>query len=216
MVRSNTSNYRFDQSHGSPGPRRVRHQPHVEDDSLRIYLQRIATYPLLTKEEEQHLGQRMERNRATTRRLLLMNPALLGTAIDALQRVVDRDVRVDRILEVATDNRTRRRQLDAALETSLPTLRFLHERITNRTNTYSRSVSLRRKAAKLVIELDFRTDVLDMPVTELEMLNSQMRQIYRRLRKDSDLDPSTRRKLVRELTAMEKKAGESTTSLSRR
>jgi RNA polymerase primary sigma factor len=144
------------------------------DDPLGLYLQQIGKHPLLTVAQERRLASRVDRARKAYRFLLLDNHIVLQWVVVLLESVRGRGRRLDRVLDVANRDAKRMKQLAAAVEMHLPTMKhllaeneaaFVNQRRWSQSEASSRRLRLmiarrRRKCIRLVEELRVRVDKL--------------------------------------------------------
>ena len=87
------------------------------DDPVRMYLMQMGEIPLLTRDQEVESAKEIERTRFRFRNSMLATDFMLRGAIDALQKVHDKKLRLDRTIEVSVTNTTEKRNI---MRRSLP------------------------------------------------------------------------------------------------
>jgi RNA polymerase primary sigma factor len=144
------------------------------DDPLGLYLQQIGKHPLLTVAQERRLASRVDRARKAYRFLLLDNHIVLQWVVLLLESSHGCGRRLDRVLDVSNRDAKRMKQLAAALEMHLPTMKhslaeneaaFANQHRWSQSAASSRRLRLmiarrRRKCIRLVEELRVRVDKL--------------------------------------------------------
>lgn len=157
-------------------------------DPLRLYLMQISETPLLSAEEEQNIAQRIGRTRARYRDQLLASDFVLRKLVALFRQVIEGSFRLDRLFELSTSdakgrNRTLR-MLGPNLET-LENLIRLNERdfriaICRRIPREKRRahwramLGRRRRAARLVVELNVRTQWFESLDEELRTVSREL------------------------------------------
>ncbi len=185
------------------------------DDALGLYLRQMGAIPLLTRQEELDLAQRLERARTRYRRAALLNWRTVAMTVATFDCVEAGQLAVDPTIDVVTTLGLSRERILARMPHNLRTLRRLLEaadadfRGQLRAGQGSNTWRLRRrdlwrrlrKAVALVEELSPRIDLLDRWTEELKHLSGQMdllaKQIDRPVRSAAERERRTR--LVKQL-----------------
>lgn len=164
-------------------------------DPVRLYLSQIGGRPLLTRAEETESARLVAATRARLHRALLANDWVLTQAVNLLRRVREGAERLDRVLDVAATDADRKRQLRQIVSANLPTLEcLLHlnhatfrsvmsKRLSpdERRAAWRRLLARRRRAARLVEELDIRTKCLHPMIEKLDNLSRRVDRLAARL-----------------------------------
>lgn len=95
------------------------------DPLVATYLEQIRKCPLLSREEESLLANRMRKSRDLFRRLVLSHDDVLVNAVGLLKDVHDETLRFDRVINIGVREKSRKQDILALLGEMLPTLRRL-------------------------------------------------------------------------------------------
>jgi len=156
------------------------------DDPVRIYLMQMGEIPLLTREQEVSAAKKIEYSRTRFRDNMIASDFILQGAVSLLKKVRDGELRLDRTIEVSVTDASEKKQIIARLQPNLTTLDHLlrqnvkdfriaisrNRNLVERRDAWRRLVLRRRKAVRLVEELDLRTQRLQ-PLSEKLMEISQ-------------------------------------------
>ncbi|MFL5243537.1 MAG: RNA polymerase sigma factor RpoD/SigA [Gemmataceae bacterium] len=163
---------------------------HSPDDALGLYLRQMGSIPLLTRQQELTLAQRLEKARTRYRRAALFNWRTIGKVIETFEAVLAGQLALDPTIDVVATLHLSREQILARMPTNLSTLRHLWETSEKDFRDYLRAqgqgvavrIKLRRrigrkirKAIKLVEELSPRIELLDRWTDELIELSVQIK-----------------------------------------
>ncbi|MBI2823831.1 MAG: sigma-70 family RNA polymerase sigma factor [Planctomycetia bacterium] len=158
------------------------------DDPVRIYLMQMGEIPLLTREQEVAAAKQIEFTRTRFRDNMLASDFVLQGAVTLLKKVRDGELRLDRTVEVSVTDAAEKKQIISLLTPNLATLdhllrqnvrdfriaisksRPMHERRA----AWRRLVGRRRKAVRLVEELDLRTQRLQPLLDSLTEISKRM------------------------------------------
>ncbi|HEV3237504.1 MAG TPA: sigma-70 family RNA polymerase sigma factor [Gemmataceae bacterium] len=155
---------------------------HAPDDALGLYLRQMGSIPLLTRQQELTLAQRLERSRTRYRRAALFNWRTIGKVVETFEAVLAGQLALDPTIDVVATLELSREQILARMPTNLKTLRHLLETSEKDFRDYVRSqtaganarLKMRRrigrklrKAINLVEELSPRIELLDRWTDEL-------------------------------------------------
>ena len=149
------------------------------DDPVRMYLMQMGEIPMLTRQEEVYAAQRIDHWRRRFRMSLLSSDFVLQGAVNALQKVKDGHLRLDRTIEVSVTDTSEKKRIMSRLGPNLKTLRQLlvlnhrdyrlaiskskpHK---ERSAAWRRLIRRRFRAVRLVEELNLRTQKL-LPLME--------------------------------------------------
>lgn len=158
-------------------------------DSIRLYMLQMARTPLLTRERELELAQRIHLARQSVRRNMLRIEFVMQSVVEDLSLVADGRARADRVLEFdLKDHRAKRRAL-AQLASNLPTLIAILDRQANdfatairpstsprrRTKTYARFIRRRERGIRLVEELSLKFEFIERHLSAIRELDESTR-----------------------------------------
>src|SRR5207302_734782 len=109
------------------------HDPHGDDnagvdatdDPVRMYLMQMGQIPLLNRAEEIASAKEIERTRLRYRHSMLATDYVLQGAVEALEKVRDGQLRLDRTIEVSVTNTTEKKRILKRIWPNLATLRHL-------------------------------------------------------------------------------------------
>jgi RNA polymerase primary sigma factor len=163
---------------------------HAADDALGLYLRQMGAIPLLTRQQELTLAQRLERTRTRYRRAALSNWTIVARVVDTFVKVMEGQLAVDPTIDVVTTLKLSREQILARMPYNVKTLRHLLTEADANFRAQARAASatarqrLRRvqwrrlrKAIVLVEELSPRIELLDHWVDELRGKASEMKSV---------------------------------------
>ena len=142
----------------------------VTDDTIRFYLQKIGEFPLLARKEELDLAERIESSRRRFRREVLSGDLAVRSLVGLLQQTQAGGFRLDRVVQLPSDDPTRRGQIQQMLACHLRTLsgfveqnaadfalvRDRRQSLAVRRQAWHRLSRRRHKAARLLEEFDLR------------------------------------------------------------
>ena len=95
------------------------------DDPVRMYLMQMGRIPLLTRDEEVDAAMAIDSARFAFRNTMLATDFMLRGAVDALQKVHDKKLRLDRTIEVSVTNKAEKNRIMLRLVPNLETLKHL-------------------------------------------------------------------------------------------
>jgi len=157
------------------------------DDALGVYLRQMGAIPLLTREQELALAERLEEQRERFRHACMANWRTLAGVVDTFERVAAGQLALDPSIDVVTTLGLNRESILKRMPVNVPTLKTLIEQADKEFNKLLSSSEgpqrqrLRRslarklaKARKLAEELSPRIDLLDRWADELRDLSGQM------------------------------------------
>lgn len=164
------------------------------DDALGLYLRQMGAIPLLDKEKELALAQKLERCRNRFRAAALLCPRILTRALERFEQIVAGQTPIDPNIDVYSSEELRlsRAQIIARLKPNLATLRHLLEeeatvfaagardefRGDQRAWRRDRLRRL-RKCRKLMAELSPRTELLERWADELTDVADELRHLVK-------------------------------------
>lgn len=159
------------------------------DDPIRIYLVQMGDIPMLSREEERRAATEIEQTRRRFRRAVLTSDFVVRDALELLTKIQKGRVRLDRTIDVSVADLTAKRRFHALLEPTLRTLRrvltknrddFIASRAVDATEAERVArrkaiVERRRRAFRLLNELDLRTQAFGMFLDKLSRRNDKIR-----------------------------------------
>jgi RNA polymerase primary sigma factor len=160
----------------------------TDSETLRLYINQLAMFPLLSRGEEVHLGRRVDRARHRWITAGLANDYVLRRVVHALHLIRKHRRRMDRTLEVAAPNYAEKQKLTCLLDMHLDTLDELLKRNRqdflvaisrglDRQARHAAWVRLQRRrgrAVRLIQELRVRPSVLRPVVDQLRAFLQRM------------------------------------------
>jgi RNA polymerase primary sigma factor len=152
------------------------------DDPVRMYLTQMGEIPLLTRQEEISLAQRIEVTRARFRCRLLECDYVIQLAVKVLKRVHVGELPFDRTVQVSVTDRLEKDQILGRFPHNLRTIEILLKqnrddyristskayKLAQRREAWHRLGRRRRRAVKLVEELGLRTQRIEPMIRTLE------------------------------------------------
>jgi RNA polymerase primary sigma factor len=162
---------------------------HAPDDALGLYLRQMGAIPLLSRDQELALAERLELKRRRYRHAAMMNWRTLAAIVDTFERVRAGQLALDPTIDVVTTLGLSRERILQRMPHNLPTLhklisaadadfRRLRAGSSASQNRLRRDLWRRlRKAVRLAEELSPRIDLLDRWTDELRVLSRQMVQL---------------------------------------
>lgn len=166
------------------------------DDPVRMYLMQMGQIPLLSRAEEISAAKEIERARFLYRQSMLATDYVLEGAVEALEKVRDGELRLDRTIEVSVTNTTEKKNIMRRIGPNLKTLRHLlssnradYATAINRRNprkarhlAWKRLVIRRNKAVRLVEEMNLRTNRLQPLFDKLTDVSNRMQVLKAQIR----------------------------------
>ena len=95
------------------------------DDPVRMYLMQMGQIPLLNRAQEISSARRIEAARFRYRHSMLATDYVLQGAVEALEKVRDGQLRLDRTIEVSVTNTTEKKRIMKRIWPNLATLKHL-------------------------------------------------------------------------------------------
>lgn len=165
------------------------------DDPVRVYLMQMGRIPLLTREEEVDAAIKIDKARFVFRNTMLATDFMLRGAVDQLQQVHDKKLRLDRTIEVSVTNKAEKLRIMQRLGPNLKTLRkllsqnksdyltavSLSKPMSERRAAWRRLIRRRNKCVMLIEELNLRINRLQPLFEQLDEINDRMQSLARLL-----------------------------------
>ncbi len=162
------------------------------DDPVRMYLMQMGEIPMLNRSEEVQAAKNIDYWRRRFRISMLASDFVLQGAIEALEKVRDGELRLDRTIEVSVTNTSEKKRILKRLKPNLITLRRLllenhrdfylaiakSQNKKTRRQAWQRLMRRRHRAVRLVEEMNLRTQKL-MPLLEQLVKLSQRMDVLR-------------------------------------
>src|SRR5207248_7002700 len=98
---------------------------HAPDDALGLYLRQMGAIPLLSRQQELALAERLELHRRRYRHAALANWRTLAAVVDTFERVRAGDLALDPTIDVVTTLGLSRERILARMPHNLKTLKHL-------------------------------------------------------------------------------------------
>jgi RNA polymerase primary sigma factor len=161
-----------------------------------MYLMQMGQVSLLSREEEIGAATEIDKARFEYRNTMLGTDFMLRGAYDALRKVFEKKLRLDRTIEVSVTNKAEKKRIMQRLVPNLKTLRHLlalnrRDFVTAiarsnapavRRAAWKRLVIRRNRCVRLVEELNLRHSRLQPLYEQLEEINSRMQSLRRLLK----------------------------------
>jgi RNA polymerase primary sigma factor len=187
--------------------------PHAPDDALGLYLRQMGAIPLLSRDQELALAERLEAKRTRYRRAALANWRTLGLVADLFERVLRGEFALDPAIDVVKTLGLSREEILKRIPHNVRTLRRLTTaadadfRKLMQAGAAARARMRRdlakrmRKAVRLTEEMSPRIDLLDRWVDDLRRTARRMVELSREADRGvrSAADRARRTKLVKQL-----------------
>jgi RNA polymerase primary sigma factor len=166
--------------------------PHSPDDALGLYLRQMGAIPLLNRNQEVALAQRLEFRRRRYRHAAMSNWRTLSLVVRTFERVLAGQLALDPTIDVVATLGLKRDVILARMPHNLKTMRKLiaaadddFRNLLRASGAAARARVRRemarrlRKAVVLAEELSPRIDLLDHWTDELRALSRQMTELHR-------------------------------------
>jgi RNA polymerase primary sigma factor len=203
------------------------------DDPVRMYLMQMGQIPLLNRAEEIASAKQIERTRLRYRHWMLATDYVLQGAVEALEKVRDGQLRLDRTIEVSVTNTTEKKRILKRIWPNLATLRHLLKQnnldyrvavskkypLRDRRAAWQRLIRRRNKAVRLVEEMNLRNNRLQPLFARLSDILVRMKTLKVQIREAKVAGLSagrTETELRRELYYLMRITLESPQTLARR
>jgi RNA polymerase primary sigma factor len=202
------------------------------DDPVRMYLMQMGRIPLLTREEEVDAAMKIDKARFEFRNTMLATDFMLKGAYDALKKVSEKKLRLDRTIEVSVTNKAEKERILLRLIPNLKTIKYLldankedyltaiskSETPSARRNAWQRLTKRRNKCVLLIEESNLRYSRLQPLFDQLDQINTRMQQLHELLNKakDENYVGSPYQEIKAELNTLMLQTFESPKTLNRR
>jgi RNA polymerase primary sigma factor len=203
------------------------------DDPVRMYLMQMGQIPLLNRAQEISSAKQIERTRLRYRHSMLATDYVLQGAVEALEKVRDGQLRLDRTIEVSVTNTAEKKRILKRIWPNLATLRHLLKQnnhdyriavtkkhpMRERRAAWRRLIRRRNKAVRLVEEMNLRNNRLQPLFERLRDIRLRMKMLKTQIREAKVLGLSsgrTEKELRRELYYLMRITLETPATLGRR
>lgn len=161
------------------------------EDPVRMYLMQMGQIPLLTRDQEVSAAIQIERTRVKYRHCLLATDFVLQAALKLLEQVRDKQLRLDRTIEVSVTNAVEKKAIMQRIVPNVRTLQHLlslnradymtainkRSPMRQRRAAWRNLVVRRNKAVRLVEEMNLRTGKLQPIFERLRKTGNRMDEI---------------------------------------
>lgn len=161
------------------------------EDPVRMYLMQMGQIPLLTRDQEVSAARQIEATRERYRHCMMATDFMLQAALKLLQQVRDKQLRLDRTIEVSVTNAAEKK---AIMKRIIPNTRTLGHLLTQNRVDYMTAINKslptrrrraawrnliirRNKAVRLVEEMNLRTNKLQPIFDKLRRTSQRMLEI---------------------------------------
>ncbi len=203
------------------------------DDPVRMYLMQMGQIPLLNRAQEISSAKQIEKTRLRYRHSMLATDYVLQGAVEALEKVRDGQLRLDRTIEVSVTNTAEKKRILKRIWPNLATLRHLLKQnnhdyrlavtkkapMRERRAAWRRLIRRRNKAVRLVEEMNLRNNRLQPLFERLGDIRLRMKTLKAQIREAKVLGLSsgrTEKELRRELYYLMRITLETPATLARR
>lgn len=169
------------------------------DDPVRMYLMQMGRIPLLSRDEEVSSAKEIERTRDIYRFNMMANDYVLAGCVEALEKVRDGQLRLDRTIEVSVTNTAEKKRLMKRLVPNVKTLRAIlaanrrdyYIAISKKVDPAARSLAWkslcqrRGRAVRLIEELDLRTNRIQPLFKSLRQISERLQTLKEQLKEVS-------------------------------
>ncbi|MCD0461263.1 sigma-70 family RNA polymerase sigma factor [Roseiconus lacunae] len=165
------------------------------EDPVRMYLMQMGQIPLLTRDQEVSAAKQIEFTRDKYRHCMLATDFMLQGALKLLQQVRDKQLRLDRTIEVSVTNAAEKKAIMQRIVPNVRTLEVLLKQnkadyftainkrlpLRQRRAAWKNLVVRRNKAVRLVEEMNLRTGKLQPMFDKLKKSARRMMEIHQQL-----------------------------------
>ena len=167
-------------------PRRDDSATDPTEDPVRMYLMQMGQIPLLTRDQEVSAAKQIEKTRERYRQTMLATDFMLQAALKLLEQVRDKQLRLDRTIEVSVTNAPEKKAIMLRIVPNVRTLKHLLS--LNRTDyltSVNRTLPMRQRRAAWK-NLIIRRNKAVRLVEEMNLRTNKLQPIFEKLRKASD------------------------------
>ena len=172
----------------------------IEDNPVRLYLMQMSSFPMLSREEELSAARQIEISRRRYRREMLGNYYMILGAIKVLDSIQHGNLRVDRTLDFSVSDKEKRNKIEKKMAPNLKTLRRLVEKMPEafrlsvsrkltskeKHDAWQRLTRKRKKAMRLIEELQIRIERIEPLLNELMCISQEMNWLKQKSPHDSE------------------------------
>jgi RNA polymerase primary sigma factor len=161
------------------------------EDPVRMYLMQMGQIPLLSRDQEVSSAKQIETTRERYRHSMLATDFVLQGALKLLEQVRDKQLRLDRTIEVSVTNAAEKK---AIMQRIVPNVRTLQHLLSQNRADYMRAINKklpmrqrraawknlvirRNKAVRLVEEMNLRTGKLQPLLEKVRRASKRMTEI---------------------------------------
>ena len=160
----------------------------IEDNPVRLYLMQMSSFPMLSREEELSAARQIEVSRRKYRREMLGNYYMILGAMKVLDNIEHGKLRVDRTLDFSVSDKEKRKNIERRMQPNLKTVQMLvhimpddfrlavsrRATLEQKQNAWQRLTRRRKKAMRLIEELQIRIERLEPLLNELMCISHEM------------------------------------------
>ena len=172
----------------------------IEDNPVRLYLMQMSSFPMLSREEELSAARQIEISRRRYRREMLGNYYMILGAMKVLDNIEHGNLRVDRTLDFSVSDKEKRKKIERKMYPNLKTLRRLVEKMPEdfrlavsrkyspeeKHDAWQRLTRKRKKAMRLIEELQIRIERIEPLLNELMCISQEMNWLKQKSPHDSE------------------------------
>ncbi len=161
------------------------------EDPVRMYLMQMGQVSLLSRDEEIEAAVEIQNARIEYRNTMLGTDFMLRGAYDALKKVLEKKLRLDRTIEVSVTNKAEKKRIMQRLVPNLKTLKYLLSQNRRdfgiaivrsnapaaRKEAWRRLTIRRSRCVRLIEELNLRHSRLQPLFEQLEEINTRMQSL---------------------------------------
>ncbi len=174
--------------------RRVSTDP--TEDPVRMYLMQMGQIPLLTREQEVSAAKQIERTRDRYRHSMLATDFLLQGALKLLEQVRDKQLRLDRTIEVSVTNAAEKKAIMKRIVPNVRTLQhLLHLNRADYLTAINKKLPMRQRRAAWK-NLVIRRNKAVRLVEEMNLRTGKLQPLFEKLRRASQSDDRNPRPAV--------------------
>jgi RNA polymerase primary sigma factor len=159
-----------------------------DTEAVQLYLTQMGNVPLLSRQAEQEVAQRIEKARGRYRTNLLGSDYMIRACVEILQKVASGKMRPDGTFDLTVTEPEHRRRIASLIGANLPTLRSILERnrrdfaivrekklpAGKRRLAWRRWMFRRAKAVRMLEETPIRRSYLQMVLEKMKQISRRM------------------------------------------